>query len=150
MVDVTTKPTVYREAIASGKILLRKDTIKAIVEGKVEKGDVIQAASIAAVLAAKNTPQIIPLCHPLPLTSIEPTFSINRDHIEVKVRVKTTAKTGVEMEALTAVTAALLTIWDMVKGLEKDETGNYPYTRIQEIRVEKKTKGNKQENKTID
>ena len=140
MVDVTLKPDSYREATASGRILLKKSTIRAILEKRVEKGDVLQAASIAAVMAAKNTPQIVPLCHPLPLTSVETSFKVGEDHIEARVKVKTTAKTGVEMEALTAVTAALLTIWDMVKGYEKDSTGNYPTTRIQDVRVEEKVK----------
>jgi cyclic pyranopterin phosphate synthase len=140
MVDVTGKPESYREAVASGRIILKKSTIEAILEGRIEKGDVFQVASTAAIMAAKNTPQILPLCHPLPLTSVEPEFRVGSDHVEVRVRVKTTAKTGVEMEALTAVTVALLTVWDMVKGLEKDEAGNYPSTRIQEVRVERKIK----------
>ncbi|MCE4613595.1 MAG: cyclic pyranopterin monophosphate synthase MoaC [Desulfurococcales archaeon] len=140
MIDVTLKPESYREATASGRILLKRSTIKAILEKRIEKGDVLQAASIAAIMAAKNTPQIVPLCHPLPLTSVETSFEVGENHIEAKVKVKTTAKTGVEMEALTAVTAALLTIWDMVKSYEKDSTGNYPTTRIQDIKVEEKVK----------
>ena len=140
MIDVTLKPESYREATASGRILLKRSTIKAILEKRIEKGDVLQAASIAAIMAAKNTPQIVPLCHPLPLTSVETSFEVGENHIEAKVKVKTTAKTGVEMEALAAVTAALLTIWDMVKSYEKDSTGNYPTTRIQDIKVEEKVK----------
>ena len=141
MVDITQKPIVYREAIASGIIKLRKETIERIKAGLIEKGDVITSAQLAGILAAKKAHELIPLCHPLPITHVKVDVEIKDDHVEVKATVRTTAKTGVEMEALTAATIALLTIWDMVKKYEKDEKGQYPYTTITNIRVESKIKG---------
>ncbi len=140
MIDITGKDVVYREAVASGKIVLRGETVRRIREGLVEKGDVESVASIAAILAVKNTPTILPLCHPIPITGVKVDFSYGDDYVEVKVTVKSKAETGVEMEALTGVTVALLTIWDMVKKYEKDEEGQYPYTRIVDVRVESKVK----------
>jgi cyclic pyranopterin phosphate synthase len=141
MVDISSKPVIYREARACGKIFLRKETIKAIKEKRVEKGDPIEVARVSATLAVKNTPQIIPYCHPIPIESVKVFFDVKNDHVEVCVDVKTSAKTGVEMEALTGVSAALLTIWDMVKYLEKDERGQYPVTKIHDIKVIEKLKG---------
>jgi len=141
MVDVTRKPEVYREATAKGLIKLRPETIRLIKEGKVEKGDPLQAAKIAGVLAAKNTSSLIPLCHPLPLTHIEINAEVVGSTIEVEAIIKTKAQTGVEMEALVAATVALLTIWDMTKQYEKDAKGQYPKTVIQNIRVTSKVKG---------
>lgn len=140
MVDVTRKPVSYREAIARGRIRLKPETIKAVVEGRAEKGDVLQIASVAAILAVKKTPEIVPLCHPLPITGVNVDFNIGDDYIEVTVNVRTKAETGVEMEALTGVSAALLAIWDTVKKYEKDDEGQYPNTAIEEIRVIKKIK----------
>ena len=140
MIDVTEKPVSYREATAVGRIRLKPSTVKAIIEGKIEKGDVIQIASIAAIMAVKKTPEIVPLCHPLPITSVKVNFNAGNDYIEVSVNVKTKAETGVEMEALAGVSAALLAIWDTVKKYEKDEKGQYPTTVIEEIRVVEKIK----------
>jgi cyclic pyranopterin phosphate synthase len=141
MVDVTQKPEVYREASAKGIIKLKSSTIKLAEEGKIEKGNLFDVAKIAGILAAKKTSSLIPLCHPLPLTSIDVDISIVDDSIiEVNAAVKTRAQTGVEMEALVAVSAALLTIWDMTKQYEKDSVGQYPSTVIQNIRVVRKTK----------
>jgi len=141
MVDVTIKPEVYREATAKGYIKLRTETVRLIREGKVEKGDPLYAAKIAGVLAAKNAPLIIPLCHPIPLTNVNVEVKIiNDDTVEVESTVKTRAQTGVEMEALMAAAVALLTVWDMVKQYEKDHEGQYPYTAIQDIRVIRKVK----------
>jgi len=140
MVDITGKPFVYREAVAEGFIKLRKKTLDLIRRGGVEKGDVLETARIAATLAVKNTPQAIPLCHPIPITSVNVFFSIEEKGVRVKVIVKTEAQTGVEMEALHGVSVALLTIWDMVKKYEKDEKGQYPYTRIDNIHVLSKLK----------
>jgi len=140
MIDISNKPDVVRVAIAEGSIRLRPETIKLIQEGKIEKGDVAEAAKIAAILAVKNTPSILPYCHPVPITSVKVDVDYDRDLVKVIVEVKTTYKTGVEMEALTGVTAALLTIWDMVKKYEKDEEGQYPHTRIVDVRVVKKIK----------
>ncbi len=141
MVDITSKPEVYREAVASGVIRLRPSTIEKIVKGEIEKGDVFTTARVAGMLAVKNTPQIVPHCHPIPYTGIKVLFTVlGSDRIKVTVKVKTTWKTGVEMDALTGVMAALLTIWDMVKKYEKDERGNYPETFIERVVVEEKVK----------
>jgi cyclic pyranopterin phosphate synthase len=141
MVDVTAKPEVYREAKAKGTIKLKPETIQLIREGKVEKGDPFQVAKVAGILAAKNTSSLIPLCHPLPLTSVEIDFEIiNESAVGVEATVKTRAQTGVEMEALVAATVALLTIWDMTKQYEKDRLGQYPHTVIRDIRVVRKVK----------
>ncbi|MCE4601890.1 MAG: cyclic pyranopterin monophosphate synthase MoaC [Desulfurococcales archaeon] len=140
MVDITGKPDSYREATARGRIKLKPETVKRIREGSVEKGDVEQVASVAAVMAVKRTPEILPLCHPLPITGVKVRFSYGPDYVEATVTVKTTAKTGVEMEALTGVSAALLTVWDMVKQYEKDERGQYPTTRIEGVEVVEKVK----------
>jgi len=144
MVDITSKPEVYRKATAKGRIKLRKETVRLIKEGKVEKGDPLYAGKIAGILAAKNTSSLIPLCHPIPLTDINVDIRITDDStVEVETTVKTKAQTGVEMEALVATATALLTVWDMTKKYEKDEEGQYPYTAIQSIRVIRKVKGEK-------
>jgi len=141
MVDVTRKPEIHREATAKGLIKLKPETIRLIKEGKVAKGDPLQAAKIAGVLAAKNTSSLIPLCHPLPLTHIEINTEVVGSTVEVEATVKTKAQTGVEMEALVAASVALLTIWDMTKQYEKDAQGQYPQTVIKSIRVTSKVKG---------
>ncbi len=140
MVDVTPKPEVYREATAVGRIKLRKETVARIRESSVEKGDVLEAARIAGVLAAKNTPSMIPLCHPIPITHVDISFELGDSWVDVRATVRALAKTGVEMEALAAASAALLTIWDMVKQYEKDEEGQYPHTSIESIYVLSKVK----------
>ena len=140
MVDVSDKGITYREAVAVGRIILRPSTIAAIKGGRVEKGDVLLVAKLAGVMAAKLTPLILPLCHPVPLTHVDISFKVGEDYIEASVRVKANAKTGVEMEALTALSVTLLTIWDMVKRYEKDEKGQYPNTEIGKIRVLEKVK----------
>jgi cyclic pyranopterin phosphate synthase len=141
MVDISAKDDVIREAVAAGKILLRPETLAAIREGTVVKGNVLATARVAATLSVKNTPALIPMCHQIPISSISVDFSEGEGYIETTVRVKTTGKTGVEMEALTGVSVALLTIWDMVKSAEKDAQGQYPCTRIEDIRVIEKRKG---------
>ncbi|MCJ7698620.1 cyclic pyranopterin monophosphate synthase MoaC [Candidatus Bathyarchaeota archaeon] len=141
MVDVTAKPEIFRQATAEGSIRLRPETIKLIRTGKVAKGDPIQTAKTAGILAAKRTSDMIPLCHPLPLTNVEISTRIpDKTTVQVTATVKTKAQTGVEMEALTATAVSLLTIWDMVKQYEKDAGGQYPTTRIDNIRVIKKLK----------
>ncbi len=140
MVDITGKEDVNREAVARGKIFLRNETLRAIREGTVVKGNVLATARVAATLAIKDTPRIIPMCHTLPVGAISIDFSDDEECIEVTVRVKTTGKTGVEMEALTGVSVALLTVWDMVKSAEKDSLGQYPVTRISDIYVVEKKK----------
>ncbi|QYZ79800.1 cyclic pyranopterin monophosphate synthase MoaC [Methanofollis formosanus] len=142
MVDVSAKPDVVRTAVAAGRIYLRPETLEAIRSGTTIKGNVLATARVAATLAVKDTPRIIPMCHPLALGGVEVEFEeTGEDAIEAKVSVRSYGKTGVEMEALTGVSAALLTIWDMVKSAEKDEDGQYPVTRIEGIRVIEKRKG---------
>jgi cyclic pyranopterin phosphate synthase len=141
MVDVTAKSDVAREAVASGRIYLKDETLRAIREGTVVKGNVLATSRVAATIAIKDTSRLIPMCHPISVGSITVDFSEQEDFIEVTVRVKSVGKTGVEMEALTGVSVALLTIWDMVKSVEKDKKGQYPRTKISDIRVDKKRKG---------
>ncbi|MET1102290.1 MAG: cyclic pyranopterin monophosphate synthase MoaC [Pyrodictiaceae archaeon] len=141
MVDITSKPESFREAVAEGYIRLRKNTIEALRKGWREKGDLETIASIAAILAAKKLPEIIPHTHNIPLTSIKTKLEFVDDRtIRAMVIVRTHAKTGVEMEALAAVMAALLAVWDVVKKLEKDEKGQYPETTIYGVRVLSKIK----------
>jgi cyclic pyranopterin phosphate synthase len=141
MVDISAKNEVIRKAVAAGKIYLRPETLAAIREGKVVKGNVLSTARVAATMAVKNTSNLIPMCHPLPISSITVDFSEGDGFIESTVVVKMTGKTGVEMEALTGVSVALLTVWDMVKSAEKDADGQYPVTSITDIRVVEKKKG---------
>ena len=141
MVDISDKPKVFREATATGTVKLKTETIRLINKGKIAKGDPLQAAKIAGILAAKKTSTLIPLCHPLPLTNVEvETKVLDRSTVQVTSTVKTKAQTGVEMEALVATAVGLLTIWDMVKQYEKDAEGQYPFTVIENIRVVKKIK----------
>lgn len=141
MVDVGAKPEIRREAVAAGRIRLRKETLEAIRSGTALKGNVLATAQVAATLAVKETPRLIPMCHAIPVTAVEVSFDQQQDAIEATVTVRSVGKTGVEMEALTGVSVALLTIWDMVKSAEKDEQGQYPVTRIEDIRVLEKRKG---------
>ncbi len=140
MVDISEKNDVVRIARAEGFIKLRKGTLKAIKEDNISKGNVFATARIAGIMAGKKTHELIPLCHQIPLTSISVDFFIEKDGVKTVVEVKSVGKTGVEMEAITATAVSLLTIWDMVKSLEKDETGNYPETEIRDIRVIEKKK----------
>jgi cyclic pyranopterin phosphate synthase len=143
MVDVSAKPEIFRQATAAGSIRLKPETIKLIRERKVAKGDPLQTAKTAGILAAKRTSDLIPLCHPLPLTNVEIlTKIVDKTTVQVVSTVKTKAQTGVEMEALTATAVSLLTIWDMVKQYEKDAEGQYPTTRIEDIQVVNKLKRN--------
>ena len=141
MVDISAKNDVIREAVAVGKIFLKPETMNAIRQGNVVKGNVLSTARVAATLSVKNTPSLIPLCHSIPISAIVVEFEEGDGFIEATVRVKSTGKTGVEMEALVGVSIALLTVWDMVKSAEKDEYGQYPVTRIEDIRVLEKKKG---------
>ena len=141
MVDVSEKDVIYRTSEAEGKIWIKPETIEAITGGKIKKGDPIEVATVAGILAAKKTHELIPHCHQIPLTSVNLKFQIERDHVRATCVVTAGYKTGVEMDALTGVTVALLTIWDMVKYLEKDKEGQYPITRISDVRVIRKTKG---------
>jgi cyclic pyranopterin phosphate synthase len=135
MVNISEKPVSRRYAEATGKIVLKPETVEKIRKGEIEKGDPLFAAEIAGVSAAKQTHLLIPFCHQIPLDYVRFYFSLKKDSIEVRCSVGAQAKTGVEMEAIVGVSVALNTIWDMVKYLEKDENGQYPYTKIEDIRV---------------
>jgi cyclic pyranopterin phosphate synthase len=141
MIDVSSKPEILREATAVGKIKLKPETLALIRQGKTAKGDPLNTAKIAGILAAKKCSELVPLCHPLPLAKVEVEARVIGDSsVEVRALVKTRAQTGVEMEALTAVSVALLTVWDMTKQYEKDAAGQYPSTAIEDIHVVKKFK----------
>ncbi len=141
MVDVSGKQDVIREATAQARIYLRPETLAAIREGSTVKGNVLATARVAAIQSVKQTSNLIPMCHPLPIGGTNVEFREGDGYIEATVWVKSYGKTGVEMEALTGVSIAVLTIWDMVKSAEKDEDGQYPVTRIDGIRVIEKKKG---------
>ena len=135
MVDVSAKPALRREAIARGEIRLRKATLALIQSQTIAKGNVFACARLAGILAAKKTGELIPLCHPLPLTHCEVNFDVpgTQDRIVITASAKIAAQTGVEMEALTAVSVAALTIYDMCKAVDKA-------MRITNIRLLSKTK----------
>jgi cyclic pyranopterin phosphate synthase len=140
--DISKKPVVFRKATATGKIVLRPKTLKLIKQGKLAKGDPLGISKTMAILAVKKTPEFLALCHPLRIEHVEVVEKVDDHAIEVTVTVSAHEKTGVEMEALTAVGVALLNIWDVAKAYEKDEDGQYPSTKIEGIRVVKKVKGN--------
>ncbi len=140
MVEVSDKPVVKRTAVARGKIYLNKETIELIEKEEIKKGNVLTTAQIAAIGAVKSTHHLIPLCHSLKITGVDVKFDVDQEFIEVEVSVTSRGKTGVEMEALTGTSVALLTIWDMVKSVEKDSEGQYPSTKISDIIVVKKEK----------
>lgn len=139
-VDVSGKPSVKRMAIARGFIKLRRETIEKIVSGHIEKGDPLQLARIAGINSAKLTSLLLPLCHPLKLDHVEVNPKVRDDGVEIEVLVEAFERTGVEMEALTAVCVALLNIWDAVKMYEKTADGQYPDTLITDVRVIRKVK----------
>ena len=141
IVDIGRKPDVRRRAVASGTIRLRPATVAAIRAGNVEKGDALAAAEVAGLHAMKAVWQVLPHCHPVPITSASVSFDVGRDRVVCTTSVEATYKTGVEMEALYGATVALLTVWDMVKPLEKDVGGQYPTARIEAVRVLRKEKG---------
>ncbi|GGF83127.1 cyclic pyranopterin monophosphate synthase accessory protein [Paenibacillus albidus] len=121
MVDVSDKEITKRTAAAQSMVKMDSETMRAIKEGRIGKGDVLAVAQVAGIMAAKKTADWIPMCHPLPLTGIDISFSDNsEDELYIEATVTTTGKTGVEMEALTAVSAAALTVYDMCKALQKD------------------------------
>lgn len=135
MVDVSAKPIMHREAVARGEIRLRKETLKLIESHTIAKGNVLASARLAGIMAAKKTGELIPLCHPLPLTHCEVNFEFPKTHdrIVITASAKIAAQTGIEMEALTAVAAAALTIYDMCKAVDTK-------MRITDVRLISKTK----------
>ncbi len=120
MVDVTEKAATDREAVAAGEIVMRAETVQLIAQGDLPKGNVLETARIAGVMAAKRTWDAIPLCHPLRITGVDVGFEVRRDRIEATSRVRAADRTGVEMEALSAVSTALLTVYDMCKAVDRD------------------------------
>jgi cyclic pyranopterin phosphate synthase len=133
MVNVGHKPLQRRRAVAAGKLLCAPATIRALRKNALPKGDVLTVAQIAGIQAAKRTGELIPLCHPLPLNHVEITFNVRREMIEIVCAAESTAQTGVEMEALTGVSVAALTLYDMCKAVDKK-------MRIEDIRVIEKVK----------
>ena len=136
MVDVTEKAPTFRRAAAAGEVHVSKETLDAIREGKLKKGDVLAVAQVAGIQAAKHCWELIPMCHPVPLTGVDIRFSLAEEpcRVEILAEVSCTGPTGVEMEALTAVSAAALTIYDMCKALQRD-------MRIEHIRLLAKSGG---------
>lgn len=134
MVDVSQKALTEREAVAKGLVVMKTETLSMIKDGKMPKGDVLATAQIAGIMAAKQTSLIIPMCHPLMLDEVRVEFSLSQQSVEITATVKCTGKTGVEMEALTAVTVSALTIYDMCKMVERGIT-------IENIRLIKKSGG---------
>ena len=134
MVDVADKPETRRTAVAAGHVEMAPETLAAITDRKIAKGDVLAVARLAGIMAAKRTADLIPLCHPLPLTSIELELGPKDGGIEIAATVKTTGRTGVEMEALTAVSVAALTVYDMCKAIDRG-------MRIGDIRLRHKSGG---------
>jgi cyclic pyranopterin phosphate synthase len=134
MVDTGNKEMTSRRAVASARVLMSAGTVSALREHRTPKGDPLEAARLAGIMAAKKTSELIPLCHPLPLTHIDVQATLEDGGVMVKSEVSTNAQTGVEMEALTAVSVAALTIYDMCKALEKGIT-------ITDVRLESKTGG---------
>lgn len=134
MVDVSDKPATVREAVARGTIKIAPAALRAIRAGRVAKGHPLQAARLAGILAAKRTAELVPLCHPVPITHVDVELTPRRDGYTIEARVSTTAPTGVEMEALVAVAMAALTVYDMVKALDRSMV-------IGDIRLVKKTGG---------
>ena len=133
MVNVSAKPKVLRTARAAGRIYMDPGTIKRIKENLIKKGDVLTVANIAGVMGAKRTSDLIPLCHPIAVDSVEIDFSLGADYVEITSRAVCTDKTGIEMEALTGVSLAALTVYDMCKAVDKT-------MRISDIRLLEKTK----------
>lgn len=136
MVNVSDKKVTKRTAIARGKVVLNRQTFDAVLEGTLKKGDVLAVAQVAGIMAAKRTSSLVPMCHPLPITGADISFLPDKDAhaIEIEATVSCTGITGVEMEALTAVTAAALTVYDMCKSMQKD-------ILISDIRLTRKTGG---------
>jgi len=139
MVDVGEKADSQRQAVARGEIRLSAETLAAIENDEVGKGDVLTTARIGAIQAVKHTWEAIPMCHQIPITNVETDFSVGEGGVELAVTVETVGKTGCEMEALEGVTTGLNVVWDMVKAAEKDADGEYPTTAIENVRVVEKS-----------
>jgi cyclic pyranopterin phosphate synthase len=140
VVRIHEKEVLFRRAVATGLLTLQSTTKSAIEDGSVKKGDVLQASTIAAIQAVKETPRIIPHCHPIPIEGVQVDWVWEGNNLRCTVTVEAMYKTGVEMEALTGVSAGLLCVFDMVKSFEKDQHGQYTTACIREIHVISKTK----------
>lgn len=140
VVDISSKEIVKRSATATGIVRLSKQSINAITNKTVKKGDVLEASTIAAIQAVKETPRIIPHCHPIPLEGCTVNWEVLSDSLRCTVDVVAHYKTGIEMEAITGVCAGLLCALDMVKSFEKDADGQYPNSEICEVKIVKKYK----------
>ena len=140
IVEIGNKPIVERKATATGLLNLQEGTKQAIVNKMVKKGDVLEASTIAAIQAVKDTPRIIPHCHPIPLEGCKVDWTWEGTSLRCTVHVSAHYKTGIEMEALTGVSVGLLCVLDMVKSFEKDEHGQYPNASMSDIRVVEKIK----------
>ncbi len=140
MVDVTGKGETVREATARGTVRMKPSTLGLIEQGRVAKGDVLSVAQVAGIMAAKRTPDLIPMCHPLPISGVEMQFRLNREEssVEIAATVRLTGRTGVEMEALTAVSVAALTVYDMCKAVDREMV-------IDRIRLVRKSGGKSDE-----
>jgi cyclic pyranopterin monophosphate synthase len=138
--DVAGKPPVHRRAVATGELRVRSSTLRAIRAGRVEKGDPIATGEVAGLQAMKRTSELVPHCHSIPLTASAVEIRAGRSTVRVTAEAETVGRTGVEMEALVGATVALLTVWDMVKYLEKDARGLYPDTALGPVRVTRKEK----------
>jgi len=134
MVDTSTKPQTARRAVASARVLMARATVAAVRAHRTPKGDPLETARLAGIMAAKRTAHLIPLCHPLPLTHVEVRAELRADGVYLEAEAATHAQTGVEMEALTAVSVAALTVYDMCKAIDKAIT-------ITDVRLESKTGG---------
>ncbi len=145
IVPIGHKPIVHRRAVAKGSLELSPNSVDAIRNGQVIKGDVLEASTIAAILAVKETPRMIPHCHIVPIESCNVSWDWEGNSLVCTVTVSAHWKTGVEMEALCGVSTGLLCVWDMVKSLEKDSSGQYPETRMRDIRVIEKRKDDAQD-----
>ena len=141
IVEIGSKPVVERKATATGLLHHQQETKQAIVEKNVKKGDVLEASTIAAIQAVKETPRIIPHCHPIPLEGCKVDWTWEGTSLRCTVHVSAHYKTGIEMEALTGVSAGLLCVLDMVKSYEKDEQGQYPDATITDLKILEKRKG---------
>lgn len=139
-VDISAKPVSLRTATATGRIKLKRSTVELVRKGRTGKGDPLSLAKITGVMAAKRTPELVALCHPLKIESTQIETTLEPGGVRVTATVSAREKTGVEMEALTAVAVALLNIWDVVKPYEKDEHGQYQATAIDSIKVVRKEK----------
>jgi cyclic pyranopterin monophosphate synthase len=138
--DVGAKPRVHRHAVVSGELAVSAATRRAVRAGRVEKGDPIAAGELAGLLAMKRTPELIPHCHSVAMTSSRVELTVSSRGVRVRAEAEAVDRTGVEMEALVGASIALLTVWDMVKYLEKDDRGLYPRTSLGPIRVVSKKK----------